>query len=41
MGIDDTEYAVYLANHKLRLAPAVWHVLTPQESLKEEFSKEG
>lgn len=41
MGIDDKEYAVYLAKHKLRLASAVWHVLSPQESLKEGFSKEG
>lgn len=33
-GMDDKEYPVYLANRRLKLAPVVWHVLSPQESLK-------
>lgn len=35
-GMDDKEYLVYLANRRLKLAPVIWHVVSPQESLKGE-----
>lgn len=35
-GMDDKEYPVYLAIRRLKLAPVIWHVLSPQESLKGE-----